>query len=167
MLHHSPRTLNLPSSPTTPTPKHMPAPIRPKISDPCNACMRGFDKLAKSAMSPSKVTINPVSLLLFCIVSPSIRLLSRHENKEQRNDGDNSQRPKYQLSKAGGFVIRLDPFSPFHIFGGLSRHIRDHDFRKFVHNFNFLEPRARHAVADLQKKVMLLSNSFHKIRRML
>ena len=150
MLHHSSRTLNLPSSPTTPTPKHIPAPIRPKISAPCNACMRGFDKLAKRAISPSKVTINPVSLLLFCIVSPSIRLLSRHEYKEQRNDGDNSQRPKYQLSKAGGSVIRIAPLFPFHIFGGLSLHNLDHDFRKFV-----------------QKKVTPLSNSFHKIHRML
>lgn len=59
------RTPILPTSKTKPTPKHMPAPTRPTISDPCNACMRGFDRPEVSAITPTKITNRPVNLVDF------------------------------------------------------------------------------------------------------
>jgi hypothetical protein len=102
MTPHSSRILSRPNSPTTPTPKHMPAPMRPRMSDPCNVSMRGFDKLAKSAISPREATNNPVNLLDFRMPSPLANPLPRHEEKEQRNGGDYSHWPKYQLYRTGG-----------------------------------------------------------------
>jgi hypothetical protein len=95
--------------------------------------MRGFDKLAKSAISPRKATNNPVNRLDLRMFPPRANTLSCHEEKEQRNGGDDSHRPKDQLYRTGGFVVRVKPFFSFHLCGCLSRHVLNYSLREIVH----------------------------------
>ncbi len=64
-------------SPTNPTPKHMPEPIRPSTSEPRNAATPGLFRLENSANTPSNATNRPTSLLCF-MSSTSDALL--HQN---------------------------------------------------------------------------------------
>jgi hypothetical protein len=91
--------------------------------------MRGFDKLAKSAISPREATNNPVNLLDFRMPSPLANPLPRHEEKEQRNGGDYSHWPKYQLYRTGGFVVGVESLLSLHLCGRLSRHVLNHSLR--------------------------------------
>lgn len=63
--HHFSGSLSRPSSPTRATPKHMPEPMSPRMSEPCNASTRGLLRLPNSAITPSSAGNKPVSRLRF------------------------------------------------------------------------------------------------------
>jgi hypothetical protein len=65
---HQSLTRSLPIRPMNPIPKHMPAPISPRTSEPCKAATRGLLKLERRAINPSSDTIPPTIRLRFSML---------------------------------------------------------------------------------------------------